>query len=75
MSTVVMILQMLCAIALIISIMLQSGKSGGLSSAIGGGGGAESFFGKKKGIDKLLAKLSIASAVLFFVLTLALAIV
>ena len=74
MTTVVMVLQMLCAIALIISIMLQSGKSGGLASAIGGGGGAESFFGKKKGIDQLLAKLSVGSAVLFFALTLLLTI-
>ncbi len=45
MTLVLTILQMLCAIALIISVLLQSSKSAGLSGSIAGG--AETFFGKK----------------------------
>ena len=50
MTLVLTILQMLCAIALIISVLLQSSKSAGLSGSIAGG--AETFFGKKKGMDR-----------------------
>ena len=46
MTLVLTILQMLCAIALIISVLLQSSKSAGFSGSIAGG--AETFFGKKK---------------------------
>lgn len=51
------------SIALIASVLLQSGKSAGLSGAIAGG--AETFFGKKKGMDELLGKVTIAVALLF----------
>lgn len=71
MTTVLMILQMLCAIALIITVLMQSSKSAGLSGSIAGG--AETFFGKKKGMDELFSKLSIVAAVLFLALTLLLA--
>ncbi|MCL5290761.1 MAG: preprotein translocase subunit SecG, partial [Firmicutes bacterium] len=40
-----------------------SGKSAGLSGAIAGG--AETFFGKKKGLDELLGKVTIVVAILF----------
>lgn len=71
MLTVLMILQMLCALALIVTVLMQSSKSAGLSGSIAGG--AETFFGKKKGMDELFAKLSIVAAVLFLALTLLLA--
>lgn len=71
MTTVLMILQMLCAIALIVTVLMQSSKSAGLSGSIAGG--AETFFGKKKGMDELFSKLSIVAAVLFMALTLLLA--
>ncbi len=71
MTLVLTILQMLCAIALIISVLLQSSKSAGLSGSISGG--AETFFGKKKGMDELLTKCSIAASALFLLLTLLLA--
>ncbi len=71
MTLVLTILQMLCAIALIISVLLQSSKSAGLSGSIAGG--AETFFGKKKGMDELLTKCSIAASALFLLLTLLLA--
>ena len=71
MTTVLMILQMLCAIALIVTVLMQSSKSAGLSGSIAGG--PETFFGKKKGMDELFSKLSIVAAVLFLALTLLLA--
>ncbi|HQA61125.1 MAG: preprotein translocase subunit SecG [Tepidanaerobacteraceae bacterium] len=48
------IVYILLCVSLIISVLLQSGKSAGLSGSIAGG--AESLFGKKKGIDDKLAR-------------------
>lgn len=48
---------------LIAAVLLQSGRSAGLSGAIGGG--AEALFGKKKGLDEWLAKVTVWMAVLF----------
>ncbi|MBD1372258.1 preprotein translocase subunit SecG [Hazenella sp. IB182357] len=56
------------SVALILVVLLQSGKSAGLSGAIGGG--AEHMMGKAKarGMDALLHKLTIAFAILFMIL-------
>jgi len=64
------ILLAIVSIALIIVVLLQSGKSPGLSGAIGGG--AEHLLGKTKarGIDALLNKITVVLAVLFIILTL-----
>lgn len=58
------------SIALIIVVLLQSGKSAGLSGAIAGG--AEHLMGKAKarGIDGLLHRLTTVLAVLFMVVAL-----
>ncbi|WP_231683103.1 preprotein translocase subunit SecG [Phosphitispora fastidiosa] len=56
------------AIGVIATILLQSGKSAGLSGAIAGG--AETFFGKKKGMDAFLSKLSTGFAVGFLLTSL-----
>ena len=64
MGTVILILQVLAAIGLIASVLLQSGKSAGLSGSIAGG--AEALFGGKKGLDELLAKLATISAISFW---------
>lgn len=53
----------LICILLIAVVILQSGRSAGLSGAIGGG--AESLFGKKKGLDEWLARVTIWVAVIF----------
>ncbi len=66
------ILQVLVCIGLIAVVLLQSGKSAGLSGSIAGG--AETFFGKKKGMDEFLGKLTKILGGLFFVLTLVIAI-
>nr|WP_218958436.1 preprotein translocase subunit SecG [Heyndrickxia oleronia] len=59
------------AIALIIVVLLQSGKSAGLSGAISGG--AEQLFGKQKarGMDLVLHRITVVLAVLFILLALA----
>ncbi|OUQ87475.1 preprotein translocase subunit SecG [Brevibacillus brevis] len=61
------ILLVIASIGLIIVVLLQSGKSAGLSGAIGGG--AEQLMGKQKarGIDALLAKLTVVFAVGFMI--------
>lgn len=69
MNTLLLILQIVSSIGVIATVLLQSGKSAGLSGAISGG--AESFMGgKKKGMDGLLSRLSTIFAVSFLVLTL-----
>ncbi|WP_335871633.1 preprotein translocase subunit SecG [Bacillus sp. 2205SS5-2] len=60
-------------LGIIAVVLLQSGKSAGLSGAISGG--AETLFGKQKarGIDLILHRVTIVLSVLFFVLTIAVA--
>jgi preprotein translocase subunit SecG len=61
------IVLVLSSLVLIISVLMQSGKSAGLSGAIGGG--AEQLFGKQKGrgYDKLFDTATKISAILFIV--------
>lgn len=66
-------IQIFVALALIASILLQSGRSAGVSGVIAGG--AESLFGKKKGLDEFLAKISTGLAVAFLFFTLLLSLV
>ena len=71
MHTVLLSLLVIDAIALIVVVLLQSGKSAGLSGAISGG--AEQLFGKQKvrGIDAVLHRVTVVLAVLFFILAVA----
>ncbi len=71
-KTAVLILQVICAIGLITTVLLQSGRSAGLSGSIAGGG--EALFGKKKGVDDLLAKITGWLAAFFMIFSLALAV-
>lgn len=64
-------LHVVIVLVLIATVLLQSGKSAGLSGAISGG--AETVFGKKKGIDALLNKITTVSAVIFIVNSIVLA--
>ncbi|UUI05614.1 preprotein translocase subunit SecG [Oceanobacillus jeddahense] len=68
MLTVVNIILVIDVIVMIALVLLQSGKSAGLSGAISGG--AEQLFGKQKarGIDLVLHRMTIVTAVLFFLL-------
>ena len=69
---VVSIIYFLLALALIAVVMLQSGKSAGLSGAIAGG--ADTFLSKNKAksADARLAKMTKWVAIVFMVLTLVL---
>ncbi|MCQ2559877.1 MAG: preprotein translocase subunit SecG [Clostridia bacterium] len=64
---VFLIFYAIISIALIASILLQSGKSAGLSGSIAGG--AETFFGKKKGLDEKLSKITMVIAILFGIMS------
>lgn len=67
---IVSIVYFIISLALIAIVILQSGKSAGLSGAIGGG--ADTFLSKNKakGVDSRLAKLTKWVAIAFMVLTL-----
>lgn len=73
MHTLLVVLLVIVSIGLIGVVLLQSGKSAGLSGAISGG--AEQLFGKQKarGLDLVLHRVTIVLSVLFFVLTIAVA--
>lgn len=69
---IVSVIHILFALSIIVIVLLQSGKSAGLSGAIAGG--AETFFGKNKGrtIDALLSKYTSFAAIAFLVTSLVL---
>ena len=71
MHTALMIILLIASIILIISILLQSGNSDGLSGSIARG--AEQLFGKRKsrGYDALLAKITTVAAIVYIVVALA----
>ncbi len=70
MHTALMVLLAIVSIFLIVSVILQSGNSDGLSGSIAGG--AEQLFGKKKSspYEALLKKLTVVAAIAFIVLSL-----
>lgn len=68
-NTIVTVIHTLFAIGLVTSVLMQSGKSAGLGTI---SGGAEQIFGKKKGMDEMLSRISTIFAVLFIVTSLGL---
>ena len=70
MHTVLMVILLFASIFMIVSILLQSSKSDGLSGAIAGG--AEQLFGKKKSntYDAILSKVTTVSSIAYIILTL-----
>lgn len=72
MYTFIMILQVLCGLFVIAVVLIQSGKSAGLSGAIGGV--ADSFLSKNKAksLDAKLARATKWVGAVFIVLTLVL---
>ena len=69
------IIQVLCSLVLVAIVMLQSGKSAGLSGAISGA--ADTFLSKNKAktVDAKLAKATKWAAIIWVVLTLALCVI
>ena len=66
---IITILQLLCGIAIILAVLVQSGKSAGLSGTIGGV--ADSFLAKNKAktLDAKLARATKWVGAVFLVLT------
>lgn len=72
MKTVVTILQLLCGLAIILIVLFQSGKSQGLSGAIGGIADSYMSKGKARTVDAKLAKATKWVGAVFVILTLVL---
>ena len=69
---VLKIFHLIVAIAVIVGVLLQSGKSAGMSGVIDGG--ASQFFGKKnKGLDAKLSKFTTVAAIVFMLTSLIIA--
>ncbi|GAB3801173.1 preprotein translocase subunit SecG [Virgibacillus kimchii] len=68
MTGIINVLLVVVGIIMIVLILLQPGKSAGLSGAISGG--AEQLFGKQKarGVEYILHRSTIGAAVIFFLL-------
>ncbi|AGB41989.1 protein translocase, SecG subunit [Halobacteroides halobius DSM 5150] len=67
------VLLIIVSITLIVSVLLQSGKSAGLG---GIDGGATSLFGDQgRGLDQVLSKVTTVAAVLFMILSLVVAVI
>lgn len=75
MGLAITIIQVLCSLVLVAIVMLQSGKSAGLSGAISGA--ADTFLSKNKAktVDAKLAKATKWAAIVWVVLTLALCVI
>ena len=75
METFLIILEALCSIALIVVVLLQSGKEAGLSGALSGSSDSYLSKNKKGGMDQVLATSTKWIALVWVVLTLILSLV
>ena len=69
MKIAITIIQLICAVALIVIVLLQSGKSAGLSSVLGGNTGGFGAQAKAKTLDAKLARYTKWVALGFVLLT------
>jgi preprotein translocase subunit SecG len=65
------ILLLVIGVALVAAVLLQSPRGAGLGGAIGGS--AEQIFGKRRGVDAFLSRLTIALGIAFFLVALLIA--
>ena len=74
-KTVLIVLEAICSLALIVVVLLQSGKEAGLSGALTGA--SDSYLSKNKsgGMDHMLATSTKWIAIAWILLTLALSLV
>ena len=74
-ETILIVLETLCSVALIVVVLLQSGKEAGLSSTITGT--SESYLSKNKkgGLDQMLASSTKWIAIVWVLVTLVLSLV
>ncbi len=71
-GTVINIVYLVLCIALIATVLLQSGRSAGLGAIAGG---AQSLVGKKKGLDETLSKFTTYLAIGFMLFTIIMVVV
>ena len=71
MRTVLMVLDALISIALILVVLGQEPKSGGMGGM--DGGSDTTFSGKVRGMDALLARFTVVLGILFAIITLVIA--
>ena len=74
-ETILIVLETICSVALIVVVLLQSGKEAGLSSAITGTSETYLSKNKKGGLDHALAVSTKWIAIVWVLLTLALSLV
>ncbi len=74
-KTILVILEVIASIALIVIVLLQSGKEAGLSGALAGNSETYLNKNKKAGMDKLLASATKWVALAWILLTLSLSLV
>ena len=74
-ANIMIILQAVCSVALIVVIMLQSGKEEGLSGALAGSSNSYMNQNKKGGLDAILASSTKWIALVWIVLTLTLSLI
>ena len=74
-ETILIIMEALCSIALIVVVLLQSGKESGLSGALAGVSDSYLSKNKKGGLDQMLASSTKWIAGVWVVLTLVLSLV
>ena len=75
MEIVLTVLEAIASIALIVVVLLQSGKESGLSGAIAGGSETYLRKSKKRGMDQMLASSTKWIALVWSLLTLALSLI
>ena len=74
-ETILVILEALCSVALIVVVLLQSGKEAGLSGALTGASDSYLSKNKKGGLDQILASSTKWIALVWVLLTLGLSLV
>jgi len=74
-ETILVILEALCSVALIVVVLLQSGKEAGLSGALSGSSDSYLSKNKKGGLDQVLASSTKWIALVWVLLTLFLSLV
>ncbi len=74
-ETILVVIEALCSVALIVVVLLQSGKEAGLSGALAGSSDSYLSKNKKGGLDQMLASSTKWIALVWVVLTLILSLV
>ena len=69
MTAFLVVIHSINAVLLVFLVLLHSGKDAGLSGAFGVGGASSSYGGSTAIVEKNLDRVTVASAILFFVTT------